>query len=101
MGSEGIAPHSFTFLSLYHLRKSSRYPLYEKLDDSQSCSGNCGEDKNLIPLPGIEAEFRIHSSPKLFAVPTKLLRLQSKSVINLNTVLILIRLYATQLYKDR
>jgi hypothetical protein len=34
--------------------KTSRYPLDRKLDGPQRRSGRCGEEKNLLHLPGIE-----------------------------------------------
>jgi hypothetical protein len=37
--------------------KSPWYPLDRRLGGPQSRSGRCGEEKNLLPLPGIEPQF--------------------------------------------
>jgi hypothetical protein len=41
-------------LSLYPREKSHRYQLDKRLGGSQTQSGHCGEEKNLLPLLGIE-----------------------------------------------
>jgi hypothetical protein len=38
---------------LHSRGKSRQYPLYRRLGEPQSQSGQCGEEKNLLPLPGI------------------------------------------------
>jgi hypothetical protein len=46
-----------------------RYPLDRRLGGPQSRSGRCGEEKNLLPLPGIELR---PPSPLPVATPTEL-----------------------------
>jgi hypothetical protein len=45
---------SFTPRPLYPRRKNPRYQLDGKLGGTQSRSGLCGEEKNLLPLVGIK-----------------------------------------------
>jgi hypothetical protein len=56
---------SFTPLPLYPRGKISRYPLYLYiwLGRPQSRSGHCGEEKNILPLPGFKPR---PSSPSLY-----------------------------------
>jgi hypothetical protein len=56
---------SFTPPPLHCRGNSPRYPLDRTLGGSHSWSGQCGEEKNLFPLPGIEP----------VAIPTELSRL--------------------------
>jgi hypothetical protein len=65
-GSRGIAARipnlstrriwevSFTPRPLYPRRKIPQYPLGRRLSGPQSRSGRGGEEKNFLPLPGIE-----------------------------------------------
>jgi hypothetical protein len=45
---------NFTFWPLYLWRDLKRYPLGRRLGGAQSQSESCGEEKNFLPLPGIE-----------------------------------------------
>jgi hypothetical protein len=46
---------NFTPPLLYHREKSPLYPLGKRLGEPQSRSECCGEEKDLVPLPGIES----------------------------------------------
>jgi hypothetical protein len=46
---------SFTIRPLYHQRKRPWYPLDRRLGGPQSRSKRCCEEKNSLPLPGIES----------------------------------------------
>jgi hypothetical protein len=51
---------------------STRYQLDRRLGEPQILSEHC-EEKNLIPLPGIELQFLSHPAP--VAIPTEIFRL--------------------------
>jgi hypothetical protein len=59
---------SFTLLPLCPQGKSPRFPLDRRLGGPQSWPECCGEQKNLLPLAGIEPQFHGHpaSSPSLY-----------------------------------
>jgi hypothetical protein len=52
-------------LLLYPWGKSPQYPLARRLGESHSWSGHCEAEKNLSPLPGIEAQLSAHSLNKV------------------------------------
>jgi hypothetical protein len=45
---------NYTPLPLYPPSKCPRFPTVQELSGPQSQSGHCGEEKNLLPLPGIK-----------------------------------------------
>jgi hypothetical protein len=51
---------SFMPLLLYLKGMSLHYPLDRRLGGPQSQSGCCGEEKNLLPFPGIISQFLSH-----------------------------------------
>jgi hypothetical protein len=56
--------------------KRPRYALVKRLDGPQRRSGRCGEEKNLLLLPGIEPQFICRPDCSIDALPTELSRLQ-------------------------
>jgi hypothetical protein len=52
--------------------KEPPIPLGRRLGGPQSRSGSCGEEKNLLPLPGLES---LPSSMQSLAIPKKLSQL--------------------------
>jgi hypothetical protein len=65
---------SFTLLPLYPRPSSPRYPLYKRLGGPQNRTG-CYEEKNLLPLQGIEPRLLGRPPRSLVAIPTELSRL--------------------------
>jgi hypothetical protein len=61
---------SFIPWPLYPWGKNPWYPLDKRLVESQSQSGCCGLEENLMPLPGIEPEL---SSLYPITIPTELI----------------------------
>jgi hypothetical protein len=59
---------SFMPRPLYPRGNRPWYPLGRWLGRPQSRSGRCREEKNLLPLPGIEPRL---SSPHFFVIPTE------------------------------
>jgi hypothetical protein len=59
---------SFTPLQLYLWGDSRQYPLYGRLVGPQSQSGCHAEEKNLLPLLGIEPRFLGHLASSLVAI---------------------------------
>lgn len=57
---------SFMFWLLYHSGKSPHSPLNRRMGRSQSWSGHCAEEKNQLPLPGIQPWFLGHPAQSLF-----------------------------------
>jgi hypothetical protein len=53
----------FTLLPLYLPGKEPPVPMDRRMVESHSWSGRCGVEKNVLPLPGIEAQ---PSSPSLY-----------------------------------
>jgi hypothetical protein len=49
-------------LVAFTLGNNPWYPLYRELGDTENQSGRCGEDKNLLPLLGIEPQISIVQS---------------------------------------
>jgi hypothetical protein len=90
---------SFTLLSLYPRGNSSRYALYRRLGGPQSRSGLCGEEKNVLSLPGIEPRLLSRPACSLVAIPTELARLHMYGVLSLirQTVAQSARYYACQI----
>jgi hypothetical protein len=52
--------------------KQPPYPLYKRLGGPQSLFRHYGEEKNLLPLPGMKPRFLGRSAISLVARPTKL-----------------------------
>jgi hypothetical protein len=63
---------SFTPLPLNPRGKGSRYPLDRRPARPQSRSGHCGEEKNLLSLPGIVPRVLGRPANSLVAKPTEL-----------------------------
>jgi hypothetical protein len=63
---------SFTLLPLYFLWNSPRYPLYRRLGGPQSWSGRYVEEKNLLPLAGIQPRLLGCPVRSLVPIPTEL-----------------------------
>jgi hypothetical protein len=63
---------SFTPLSLYPQGNS---PLYRGLAGPRNLSERCGEEKNVIPLSGIDPRLFARRAHSLVAIPTALYRL--------------------------
>jgi hypothetical protein len=66
---------SFTPLPLYSWGHSPQYSLHRRLGGPQSRSGCHGEEKNLLPLPGIEPQFLCRPAHSVVTIPTELSRL--------------------------
>jgi hypothetical protein len=89
-GSEGITPPFLTLtldtgewlvsrLGRFTPRgKSCRYPSDRRLDGSQSTSGRCEVQNNLLRLSGTETR---PSSPRSVALPTKLSRFLKWNIV--------------------
>jgi hypothetical protein len=57
---------------LYPRGYNPHYPLDKRLDGPQSQSGHCGEEKNLLSLPGILTNFLGHPACCLVTIVTEL-----------------------------
>jgi hypothetical protein len=64
-------------LSLYPWKNTPRYSLYRRLGGAQSRSRRYGEDKNLLPMPGIETRFLDRRARILVPILTELSRHQT------------------------
>jgi hypothetical protein len=58
-------------LRRYPRKNSIRRPLHRKLESPQTRSGSYEEEKNLLPLPGIELRF-LGQARNLFTVTNEL-----------------------------
>jgi hypothetical protein len=85
-GSGGIAP-SFVALALggcewsdshlycFTLRETAPDTLYRRLGGPQSWSEHCGEEWNILPLPGIKPQLLSHPACSLVTILTELSQL--------------------------
>jgi hypothetical protein len=53
LGTKWTQVVSFAPLQIYPRGNSPQYPLDRRVGGFQSRSGLCGEDKNVLPLPGM------------------------------------------------
>jgi hypothetical protein len=72
-----IGRQRYLTLGIKQPRCDAEHPLHPmgRLGDPQSRSGLCGEEKNLLPLLGVESRFHSHPARSLATFPTELYRL--------------------------
>jgi len=68
---------------LYVHGKIPWYPLNGRLGEPKSQSEFCGQEKNLLPLPGIEPPFLIHPASSLVTILTEILQLINRDQMTL------------------
>jgi len=68
---------------LYVQGKIPWHPLNGRLDEPKSQSEFCREEKNILPLLGIEPPFLIHPACSLVTILTEILQLISKDLMTL------------------
>jgi hypothetical protein len=61
---------------------SPQYPLYRRLGRPQSRYGRCGEEENLLALPGIKHRFFGSTIRSVVAIPIELSRLHAEGFIH-------------------